>query len=168
MSHSRERSSCELHCYMPAVWLQLSVIIVFAFVQLQLFKEFACLRQFYKRHCWESMVQHEHCLGSFTDFFFFLSIFLIFCPVTWKKIHSSFSMMYIQHVHKDGTENKRKPESPSRHDWFLYHSWNSNQLLGQYIKSALNGFVIIHICRAVMVLSVNLDFPPILLSFLLA
>lgn len=85
-----------------------------------------------------------------------------------KKNHFSFGMIYIQHVPKYDTENKRKPESPLRHDWFLYHSWNSNQLLGQYIKSTLKGFVIIHISRVVTVLSVNLDFPPILLSLLSA
>lgn len=77
-------------------------------------------------------------------------------------------MLYIWHVPKDVTENKRKPESPSRHEWFLYHSWNSNQLLGQCIKSALNGFVIIHISRAVAVLPVNLDFLPVLLILLSA
>lgn len=83
MSYSRERSSCELWWYMPAVWLQLSMIIVFAFVQLQLFKDFACLRQFYT-------VQ----IFPFCSFFIF---FFYFLPCDMKK-KPSFFLWYDVHT----------------------------------------------------------------------
>lgn len=75
--------------------------------------------------------------------------------------------MYIQHVHKDEKKNKRKPESTSNHDLFIMFLGQKSVIRPVY-QTSLNSFVVIHICRAVPVLPVNLALPPFLLSLLLA